>query len=475
MFVPVAALAFFGVIGAVPAGVGASAAAPNTALAIPANDNWPMFGHDALHSEISSDTKLTATNAPDLTEQWNVNVSGATKTNFSIFASPVVAYDAALGEPVVYVISSDGNLDAIDGTPGQSPTVIWSTHVKGSLEATPAVFDGTVYIGTSAGFVEAFNATTGAVECAFDLPVVPPQTKPGRVLSAPTVGVVNSSGPMVFFGDTGTAEQTNAGHAWAVTGVGNTAGGCHKVWSFNGFGNKGTGDTRTGSYSQPGLVEDSQGNWLVVFGSTNPDDAIYAVNAQTGAEVWRFQTAITASDEDVGAGPTISPPGTNGVADGVVYEIGKDKILYALDLLTGKELWSFDFATANGVQSNAESVPALDGRVLLETEGGFLYALNAVTGAVKWQSSTSIGEILGSPSVSGPDGNRVVFIGSLTANFVAFSAKNGAVLWSTTLPTGGDFVDSPISDGVVYTAGTTTLYAFTPGSTAGTSGSTGGG
>lgn len=474
-FVPVALLAVFGFVAAMPARVVAGASgAPDAATNTVANNDWPMFGHDALHSESSPDTKVTATSAPGLTQEWTVDVSGAGHT-FIIEGSPVVAYDSTLGEPVVYVISTSGTLDAIDGTPGPSPTVIWTTHIRGSLLATPAVYDGTVYIGSGNGFIEALNATTGAVECTFDLPIVPPQTKPGRIMSSPVVGVVNSSGPMVFFGDTGTAEETNAGHEWAITGVGNTAGGCHEVWSFNNFGDRGTGDTRTGTWSQPGLVQNSQGEWVVVFGSSNPDDAIYALNARSGAKLWRFQTDILGGDEDVGAGPTLSPPGTNGVADGVVYEVGKDRILYALDLLTGKALWSYNFFTANGVATNAESVPALDDGYVLETEGGFLYALNAVTGAVKWHSTTSIGDMLGSPTLSGPDGNRVLFIGTLTGDFTAFSAKTGAVLWSTTLPTGADLTDSAISDGVVYTAGGTNLYAFTPGTSASVSGTTGNG
>ena len=57
--------------------------------------------------------------------------------------------------------------------------------------------------------------------------------------------------------------------------------------------------------------------------------------------VWRFQTQKFAQDNDVGAGPTITPPGVNGFADGVVYVAGKDRIVYALNLRTGAEIWEF--------------------------------------------------------------------------------------------------------------------------------------
>ena len=74
-----------------------------------------------------------------------------------------------------------------------------------------------------------------------------------------------------------------------------------------------------------------------MFGTSNPDNAVYALNAASGARLWRFQTVQTGDDEDVGAGPTISAPGINGFTDGVVYIDGKDGVEYALDLLTGAE------------------------------------------------------------------------------------------------------------------------------------------
>jgi outer membrane protein assembly factor BamB len=470
VIVPLVTLAVILAMAAVPAGAAVTAVrdagtAPSTSI----NDDWPMFGHDPLHSELSPDAKVSAGSAPTLAQEWSVDVSGTSGT-LPILASPVVAYNSTLGEPVVYAVH--GTLDAIDGTPGRPPSVIWSQPIAGRSWTTPAVYNGTVYVGSTAGFVEALNATTGAVECTFHLPVVAPETVPGRVESSPVVGQVNASGPMVFFGDIGASEKVSAGHEWAITGVGNTAGGCQEVWSFNGFSNKGPTETRVGSWSEPGLVQDSQGKWLLVFGSSDPDDAIYALNARTGTKVWRFQTATVKADQDVGAGPTISPPGTNGLADGVVYEEGKDNILYALDLLTGQQIWSFNFTAANGVATNAVSVAALKGNVLYEPEGGYLYAFSAVTGALKWHTSPQIGVILGSPAVSGPAGGHVVFIGDLNGEFLAFSAQNGAVLWSATLATGPDMADSAISDGVVYTNGGPDLYAFAP-STPTASGSTG--
>ncbi len=72
------------------------------------------------------------------------------------------------------------------------------------------------------------------------------------------------------------------------------------------------------------------------------DDSEYAINALTGKEVWRFQAPAT-GDYDMAAGATISAPGTNGFADGVAYVPSKYGTIYALDLTTGAKLWSHVF------------------------------------------------------------------------------------------------------------------------------------
>jgi outer membrane protein assembly factor BamB len=94
----------------------------------------------------------------------------------------------------------------------------------------------------------------------------------------------------------------------------------------------------TGSWSPPALTNDTTGRPLLVFGSSNPDESVYALDARDGSQVWRFQT-IPGRHLDVGAGPTISPPGVDGFGDGVVYIDGKDKYEFALDSLTGSQIW----------------------------------------------------------------------------------------------------------------------------------------
>lgn len=80
----------------------------------------------------------------------------------------------------------------------------------------------------------------------------------------------------------------------------------------------------TGTWDPLAYAVDAGGVPLVLFGSADPDDAAYALNANTGAEVWRFQTTNMDHDYDIGSGITISPPRVNGFADGVAYVPAKD-------------------------------------------------------------------------------------------------------------------------------------------------------
>ena len=84
----------------------------------------------------------------------------------------------------------------------------------------------------------------------------------------------------------------------------------------------------------------------------------------------------------MGAGPTVSAPGVNGLVDGAVYVAGKDNIVYALNLRTGAKLWEFsvrvDAPLAGGFM---RSTAAIVGRTIYVGYGAGVYALDAVTEA----------------------------------------------------------------------------------------------
>jgi outer membrane protein assembly factor BamB len=218
-----------------------------------------------------------------------------------------------------------------------------------------------------------------------------------------------------------------------------------------------------------------------VFGGSSPDCGVYAVDAVTGQLVWRFQTKIISVDDDVGAGPTITPPGANGFADGVVYVAGKDNIIYAINLRTGNEIWEFNtksaFSPSSFLQGSIRSTAVVFNNRLFIGYGDGVYALDAVTGTPAWRTTTTpitaansgpAAETIASPALTGAGspGGRVLFVGDMGGKFRAIDT-NGKVLF--TYATGGFIYGSAaIANGHVYVASSDGfLYAFAPGGSIG--------
>lgn len=406
------------------ASVAAGSPSLATARSTQSTDDWPTFGHDALHSGVSPDTAIGASHAPSLATKWARPVGAA---GTATVASPAIAYNAMLGKTLVYDVNIVGLAKVFDAATG---AVIWKTALGAGVEDSPAIDGNILYIGTDRGQLFALNSTTGVVTCMYQLPIFSPETAPGRIFSSPVVGRVDSTGPVVYFGDAGQSEKLNGGHEWAVNGVGNTDGDCTLKWVFNGFKNKGASLTKTGSWSSPALGQDKNGRWLVVFGSTNPDDSVYALDAVTGTKVWRFQTA-SGDDTDVGAGPTISAPGVNGFAGGLVYIDGKTMIEYTINLTTGRAgPWVFDLAADSGLKTNSVSCAALVGDVVVVAYSDYVYAFDAQVGTKLWRSDQTTGTILASVSVSGAAGDQVVMVGDVPGVEYAYRLSDGTLLFS---------------------------------------------
>jgi outer membrane protein assembly factor BamB len=431
---------------------------PGSAAAATSSDDWAVFHHDALHTGVSPDTVIGAAAAPSLGVQWSHPVGGGSTD--PVYASPAVAYNATLTKTLVYDVSVSGTVRAYDTTGAE----IWTSpqNVGGGAVGSPAVDGNTLYVGSDNGVLTALDATTGAFQCSYTLPIYAPETAPGRIEDAPVVGH-DITGPIVYFGDTGQSESMNHGHEWAINGVGNTAGACTLKWAHD-LGS--TGGKRNGSWSPPALVTDSTSRPLLVFGTSQPDDAVYALDARDGSLVWRFQTLKNFSDADVGAGPTISAPGVNGFADGVVYIDGKDKQEYAIDLLTGTQLWTFDLESDTAHSTNSVSCAALVGNLVVVAYWKYVYAFNATTGAKVWRSVAGAGSTLGSVSVSGAPGDQVVLRADLSGDEYAYRLSDGSLLKTIKVASTPFASSTAVADGMAFIAGENgSLYALgVPGS-----------
>jgi outer membrane protein assembly factor BamB len=440
-----------------------------TVHTIPAGfQDWVEHNHDEYHTGVSSETFLTATTAFKL--HWTVN-TGGTKA----YSSPAVVYNTTLGVSLVYVGNQSGDFDAFNATTGK---LVWKYAVPKTaglskeIEPSPAVYQNTVYFGDGSYHEYALNATTGALICTSG-------SVGGIISSSPMIGNPDGRGPVVYFGDAGPSGDSNVqdgGHLWAMYGVGNPDGAaCSMRWMFDDFGSPAGSQTgKSGVYSTPAYYTFSNGVPVVVVGSTDNDDSIYEINASTGAAIWRFQT-LTGEDADVGAPPTIAVPGTVGATgsaaytDGVVYDTGKDAVVYALDLKTGAQIWSFPIRTTIHHGNPAQSGAALVGGFLYEGYGLGVFSLNAATGAPNpaWVSGPKVGTspaltgVVSSPAVSGPAGSQVLFAGDISGDIVAISVATGKILF-TDATSELIFSSAAVSTGQFFIAGggNGDLYAF---------------
>ena len=470
-------------------GLAASAGSSNGSsrtVSIPAPagvNDWAAFHHDGGRSGVSSETFIGASNAPNLSVVWS-EPTGPTCPCVA-YSSPTVAYNPTLGESLVYVGNQEGDLSAFNAATG---SLVWRYELprrtaswqSKNIEGTPTVVtaNNAVYFGASDGYFYELNASTGAPDCSFN--TVSDGYDGGHIAASALVengvdigGVLTD---VAYFGDNGQSGAVvtggNGGNEWAVN-VTPGSYNCSLIWRIGPFplGKVPSGQLGSGSYTSPGWAMLPNKTNVVVFGTTDPDDAVYAVNAATGAVVWRFQTDV-GTDTDVGAAPTISAPGVNGFADGVVYETGKSGYVYALNLVTGAAYWSYLLPGNHPSQSAA----ALVGDTIYEgygaTTGGEI-ALNATTGAVVWDN-TSVPANISSPAVSGAAGNQVLLLGDLTG--AATSGAKASTLWGLSLANGSvlfhndpdpsdstsAFFASPaVSTGRVFITSTNgILYAF---------------
>ncbi len=199
--------------------------------------------------------------------------------------------------------------------------------------------------------------------------------------------------------------------------------------------------------------------------------AVVALDADTGAELWRFEAGVIESSPllvdgvlyfgswdrrlyalDVATqrvrwtfetGDEIK--GAPAYANGTVFIGSYDGKVYAVDAQTGEEKWAAEAQGGIGGPGTFYSTPAVAyGRVFIGNTDGKVYAFGARSGNLLWTQSTG-GFVYSSPAVW----RQTVYIGSYDERFYALDAATGDVRWS--FEAGGQISGSPsVIDGVVY-------------------------
>jgi outer membrane protein assembly factor BamB len=161
---------------------------------------------------------------------------------------------------------------------------------------------------------------------------------------------------------------------------------------------------------------------VIYFG--DDEHHLFAVKAKDGQEIWKF----TASDE-------ISTPA---IMDGRVFFSDKVGNLYAVDLKNGKSIWKA--AKQNKV---ATALAAYNNLVYYGGWENSLYAVDALTGEEKWIYRTT------KPCPAPVAANGAIYVACLDGTLLAIDAESGQERWKYKTP--HPSISYPVvGNGVIY-------------------------
>ena len=312
----------------------------------------------------SNDNKLYAIN-PNGGLKWAFTTGG------DVISSPAIASDGT-----IYVGSNDNQVYAIR----PNGTLRWQFGTGGDVRSSPAVgSDGTIYIGSDDGNMYALDPTTGAQK-----PGWPFNAGAAFSLGHPAIGqdgtiYASDQVSMLYaFNQDGTLKWTfnlTDGNDY-MPGIDRTGGPNDGTIYSDIFGSSLVAINPDGSekwqflFTSPFTDIDSTptvGPDGVIYFGTDAAHALIALNPN-GTEKWRFATGDEVNDV-----AALSPDGS------LVYAVSDDGNVYAVDTQTGEEMWSFAIVTDTADSpANVTSSPAVDpntGIIYVGSDDTNLYAL----------------------------------------------------------------------------------------------------
>lgn len=339
-----------------------------------AGGTWPQFGADRQNSGHATDVSGPGTGEPRLAWRYD---AGTPTMNASPVASEGVVYVPGSGDP--------GTIHAVEIESGDR---VWAYEPDGFAISTPALADGTLYVGTWGKQFYALDAETGAVRWKKDIGHRFGSSSPVVTDDTVYVGTIGD-GPLVVSGD-----DESEFEACAFLALDRESGDLR--WQFRDFGERENVD------ASPAIADGR------VFVGT--ENALLALDAETGTELWR---------RPIEAHSDSSPA----VADGLVYYGGPGSpdstspaTLWAIEAETGETVWragidDINFRTSAAVADGlvytvASSVRTCAGDDCSGTTRGQVYALDAKSGERQWTADIET-DTRSSPAVA--DG--VIYVG----------------------------------------------------------------
>jgi outer membrane protein assembly factor BamB len=434
----------------------------------PSSGDWPMSGFDPTGSRNNTgEHTLSAANIGRLGVAWTFPTAAA------VTGTPAVV------DGVVYAGDFAGNFYAVNANTGR---LVWQKKIGAPVSDSPLVTDGVVVFGDLAGNVWGLNANTGAT--LWTVHPARPGIARSQIFGSPTLVGDN----VVIGAASGEESGEPAGYQYTADGsvvmLDPQTG--HIIWQTytisddayaRGWRGASVWDTPTFDKSSDTIYV-ATGNYFQSGTGADPgvEDGVIALNADTGAVVWKNQLVhgdiwngnIVPGPDNPDADIADSPKLFR-LADGtkVVGAGSKDGFYFVMNAATGAPVNGPDglqlevggvlgglYATgavdqkdgvifANGLNWPNLMVPGTDQSPV----GGDLYAVSLDGRSVKWDFKTP------APDGSGVAiANGVVYFESLDGNLYALDAKapNAAHALLAKIPTGGNFSGPAVADGRVF-------------------------
>jgi outer membrane protein assembly factor BamB len=434
--------------------------------------DWTMFGFDATHSgHNAAEVRIGTSNVGSLVE-----VGSTAATDEVVSSSPTIANDilyVTSSNPdggTLSAYAANGSANCSRSIP-KTCRPLWTAHPHGSHKFTnssPAVDagEGVVYVGGTDGVLYAYdangntNCTTGSPRVCSPLWRSDPMG--GSIQSSPTLAngyvyVATLYGGMYMFDETNGYDGNNPSCRTTMTGRI-----CHWEWGVSAPGSM---------FSTPAVAN---GLVYIAAAASGGRGGLYAFDATTDSSPNCSGTAYVDKTcnpqwQAYWGGGGSSPA----IYHGVVYigSLDDGLLAFAADGSTNcvgtpyagrtcNPLWAGDTGHQNG-----SSPTIANGLVYIGGHDGNLYAFNAANGSPLWAVSSG-GPITSSATVA----NGVAYVGCsdqdpnivCPGNLYAFNAATGTELWTgATSPSDGSIDASPtVANGVVYVGSGHRVYMF---------------
>jgi len=347
--------------------------------------NWPMFNYDLANTSYLPDRDGPTDN---LQVTWKFD------TGRPVPSSPAVA------NGTVFIGSGDGNIYALDADDGSEK---WSYETDGAVSSAPLVYNNTVYVGSQDRSVYALSTADGSEQWTYETG--------GGVFSSPSIT------------DDTVVAASRDGSIYALSHDDGS-----ERWTF---------ETDGEIWSSPAIW-----NETIFIGSR--DNRLYALSTVDGSEKWHFTTG----------GWIESSPA---VREETVYVGSLDNNVYALSTTSGNEQWSTQ------VSDVVASSPGLgDDTIYIGCRDNYVYALSTDDGTQRWRFKTQ-GRVFSSPTVL----SESILVGSGDNTLYGISRAEGTEQWS--FETDNDIFSSPsVARGTIFIGSNDgTIYALSGDTSAG--------